>query len=399
MSLPPTYYELVKGARPFVVEQAEQDARALAGANPPVDVIRTVDDYDSGFERCIAHVHGEMRQAFSKQMGVPLDEIGPEIDNLIQSDPAIARVYAAINYDFHCCVNFALAGRKTLHISDNLAEHLANTEVNVSAEMIQLPFRTCQLVFTARSAVSALYALRGGDAQAYSPDLDYSAPVSVFVSEVSAAPLPGRKLLICAYHSRLPDRTYMFVKRELYLGERWSLEQVLRTKWEELTPDDLGVGFEAGPGDVEFVPAGSDRFYSDGLTFFRIVLNALLYISSEGAERANRQNPRADVEAKALDLKSPGKRRKVLQSANRYSALDYEEIGASIGPIVIGNDRDNAEPTNKAGGKPMVRFIVRGHWKRQAHGPGLQERKLIRIQPYYKGEDFAVTINRPYLVK
>jgi hypothetical protein len=43
--------------------------------------------------------------------------------------------------------------------------------------------------------------------------------------------------------------------------------------------------------------------------------------------------------------------------------------------------------------------MVRGHWRRQSHGPESQDRKLIWIRPYYKGPDLAATINKPYLVK
>ncbi|MDP3426840.1 MAG: hypothetical protein Q8S17_05625, partial [Humidesulfovibrio sp.] len=52
-----------------------------------------------------------------------------------------------------------------------------------------------------------------------------------------------------------------------------------------------------------------------------------------------------------------------------------------------------------AGGKPLVRFMVRGHWRHQPHGPGAQKRKLIWIRPHYKGPDLAALINKPYLVK
>jgi hypothetical protein len=105
--------------------------------------------------------------------------------------------------------------------------------------------------------------------------MDYSAPVSVFLTmHPAGASLPGRKLLMCAWHARLPDTSYLALKRELYLSDNWRLEQALRTDWETLTPNDLGIA-------------------------------------------------------------SLPKRRKLLQTTGRYTALDYEEVGASVGPIVI----------------------------------------------------------------
>lgn len=39
--------------------------------------------------------------------------------------------------------------------------------------------------------------------------------------------------------------------------------------------------------------------------------------------------------------------------------------------------------------KVKSRFIVRGHWRNQACGPGMHERKRIFIEPYWKGPDTA----------
>ena len=33
---------------------------------------------------------------------------------------------------------------------------------------------------------------------------------------------------MCAWHARLPDTSYLALKRELYLGDNWTLEQALR---------------------------------------------------------------------------------------------------------------------------------------------------------------------------
>jgi len=37
------------------------------------------------------------------------------------------------------------------------------------------------------------------------------------------------------------------------------------------------------------------------------------------------------------------------------------------------------------GGTPSVQTLVAGHWKRQAHGPGRTERRIIHVQPYWRG--------------
>lgn len=44
------------------------------------------------------------------------------------------------------------------------------------------------------------------------------------------------------------------------------------------------------------------------------------------------------------------------------------------------------------------RLLVRGHWKKQAHGEKSSLRKRIWIKPYYKGPEFASVENKPYKV-
>ncbi|ATB35607.1 hypothetical protein CYFUS_001021 [Cystobacter fuscus] len=55
--------------------------------------------------------------------------------------------------------------------------------------------------------------------------------------------------------------------------------------------------------------------------------------------------------------------------------------------IVLGPDVPLLEDSEGQGAPVQVRTLVQDHWKRQAHGPGLAERKLIWIQPYWRGPD------------
>lgn len=52
-----------------------------------------------------------------------------------------------------------------------------------------------------------------------------------------------------------------------------------------------------------------------------------------------------------------------------------------------------------SGGAQAVQFLVRGHWRNQAHGSRLSLRKTIRIQPFWKGNEDARVLLRNYKVK
>lgn len=403
MALPPTYYDFVRKLRPFVAELAEQDAQDLLALPQPQETIQSVDDYDSRFAQCIEQVDRELLERAARLGGMTVEQLRLGLAEAIpQLKVQFASLYSTVNYEYHALVNFALAGKKTFHFSDNLAEHLANTEINLKAALIQLPFPSCLFTFTSPVVVNAMHNIRGdgGRWAMNAAELDYSAPISAFLTiHPAGAGLPGRKLMICTWHARLPNTSYLMLKRELYLGDDWTLEQALMTDWETLTPDDLGIGLTGNLDDDTIGPQDDATFYTDGLTFYRIILNAVLYLSSDQADLTAKASPRREIEDKVKGISSPQKRRKMLQTTGRYTTLDYQEVGASVGPIVIQKGEAADGEVGKGGGKPLVRFMVRGHWRRQPHGPENQGRKLIWIRPYYKGPDLATTINKPYLVK
>lgn len=53
------------------------------------------------------------------------------------------------------------------------------------------------------------------------------------------------------------------------------------------------------------------------------------------------------------------------------------------------------EYVERGGSTPSVQSLVRGHWKRQPHGPDLSQRKWIHVEPYWRGpEDAPIVVSR-----
>lgn len=74
------------------------------------------------------------------------------------------------------------------------------------------------------------------------------------------------------------------------------------------------------------------------------------------------------------------------------------EVGREV-PLVqslIDAARARGERGERAAWRLKKRFIVRGHWKRQPHGPGRSERRLQFIAPYWKGPADGVGIAHLY---
>jgi hypothetical protein len=45
---------------------------------------------------------------------------------------------------------------------------------------------------------------------------------------------------------------------------------------------------------------------------------------------------------------------------------------------------------------PSVQTLVRGHFKRAAHGPGRTERRWVQVEPYWRGPEDAPIALRPH---
>lgn len=50
----------------------------------------------------------------------------------------------------------------------------------------------------------------------------------------------------------------------------------------------------------------------------------------------------------------------------------------------------------KGGSSPSLQHVVAGHWKNQAHGPKMRDRKLIYVEPYWRGPEDAAIAVRPH---
>jgi hypothetical protein len=68
------------------------------------------------------------------------------------------------------------------------------------------------------------------------------------------------------------------------------------------------------------------------------------------------------------------------------------------------NLRDASRAFCISGQKPegwvlAKRFVVRGHWKQQPHGPGRAQRKMIFVEPYWKGPADAPAMARAHVLE
>ena len=193
---------------------------------------------------------------------------------------------------------------------------------------------------------------------------------------------------------------HSFIKRELLIRDGWKLSETLRTDWNDIYRE---LGKEDEPTINEVIygkPVDDTALVLDGVLFFRIVLNAILYLGSNDPSVVQHLSPHPKLLARLEAVKSSAKRKEGKSKIKCSSQLDFAEVGADTIPIIVQKPNSSAtDGTQQSLIQLAKRFIVRGHWRNQPHGSQLSERKLIWIKPYYKGPEMADLVNRPYVVK
>lgn len=393
MELPATYYDVLLHRDPALFEYVRKDIAGLNASHP----FGSTDDFSKEFDNYLRYTLQQFADGMSERLnviGLAQEEGQAALDEAMASKDVKLLAHAR-HADYLAVSNFELFGRKTLYVNDNLVHQLAHTSLETEADYLRLPFPSCLFVFTSPLALRALYAIHSTGAD----DIDLQAPVSVFGTSHPAAE-GGRKLMFACWHAKR-GKSYFHVKRELLIRPGWTITKTLRTDWSDIYAE-LGRSGELTTNEIVFGQKGEDRlFYEEGLTFFRIVLNTILYLCSNEPSLLEHLSPHANNMAALELIKSTTKRRKRLKTIAKQSKLDFTEVGWNAQPIIVKKPGVSGGGTESVQGvsERYLRFIVRGHWRHQVHGPVRSERKLIWIKPYYKGPEMAELVNKPYVVR
>jgi len=386
--LPLTHYDRIKRLRPEMFEylaQEVQHVRDIAWNGP----VASVDDIESQvFTPCLMSLANKYCDDFARSMGVPVEYVAPQI----KGSQEFSLLMHGLNQDYHNLLNFELAGKKTFFFHENITDHLIATELSIDADLVRTPFDTSLFLFSSRTAIDAAYSFLGHAAQ---PE-DYRYPLSVFVTTLpDRSNSEWRKILMGVSHWRGSQLTFM-IKREVAIRPGWKLDDALRTDWEKLgdTGEGVFLGLDGSARETD-----DAEFFTEGLSLFRLVLNAILYLGSSDPDIISRCSGREAALQQAEQIRSSVKAKKAKQEAKKESELNYASIGESVTPIYVRKDAAQHSVGEGGGFREYAsRFIVRGHWRNQPCGPGLSERKLLWIKPYYKGPEISEIVNRPYVV-
>jgi hypothetical protein len=122
--------------------------------------------------------------------------------------------------------------------------------------------------------------------------------------------------------------------------------------------------------------------------FLRLILSTLLYLSTQDADVEPRRMGPTEAQRRRYKLTGKKADKKALDDATlpvRWLRVGHRLARADANVAAYANADDETRTL-------AVRFMVRGHWRRQPVGEGRKERKLIYIRPHWKGPPWAEVI-------
>lgn len=258
--------------------------------------------------------------------------------------------YRNLEMLYHLILNLHLGGTNIFRVAAPLVERLHETDIDVPASELKLPFSSLMLVWDDDVSFAAFH--EGRPFGKVAP----KGALSTILVDIPAA--DGERLLSATAHHRGRYLNGM-IHRSMRYGEG-SLKSMLSTTW---------------PGDP--VPVSG----SSGQAFNRLVLNTLLYMSTPNA----RVSPKAKTFGRAAPLVKS-------QHAHRL-------VGEGLAPFRKSFGSDYQRSPTASGRQLSSRHIVRGHWKLQPYGYRQAARKLVWVEPYVRGPQLSELLNRPRLVR
>lgn len=387
--LPPTHYDGLLKSDPELFESVRQDLQR--GIEGPVNSVDELPGFAAYAEQRMDMFLEDMASQVETVLGYKPQ--GQELNSLVSQAVNLHQVGQTFAVNYQSVFNFERFGRKTFYLTDTIVERLLVTDLDAPSDYLHLPFPSCIFVLDSALAKEALYGLFETEGERS------DATITVYAYETAYRGL--RKIVFAVFQSK-GGRTPFFAKRELLIHPDWRIEDSLKTDWDQLYekyPDWEAGADEDTVADLIGDQAGESVFYTSGLPFFRLLVNAILYLVSNDPDVKALASPRSDLERKLESASSRAKKKKLKNAIGKSSNLDGLTVGGDLQPINV--HKIDALPLGAQGatGTLTKRFLVRGHWRNQAHGTGLKQRKLMYIQPHFKGPEAGEIRNKPYVVR
>lgn len=319
---------------------------------------RSVEDpYDYGG-------YGLLNTIFALDIARSMHETAREPEEMLQ-------ISSLVLQQFYHTLCHKKAGGKVYEVSGGLAAQLVDTELRgLTVDDIALPYESVCLVVPKETGL-----------RVWNRDTEWHVLESIYIIEVRESDGIRRWRFLLNGTSKNPNNVLddALVYFALDLLDNKKIDEII-----EVADAHLKKVESTAPGSVGLMA-------EEWIKVFHWALNVIIYATWPDAEREHVQ---LNKEAKHLwdrIQKTPkGPKRDRLKL--HYKDLDPRsriKLGKSV--VYISRDKAQLSEHGHHAGRPLtLRIRVQGHWKKQFHGPKRALRKLIWIQPYWKGPEDGV---------
>jgi hypothetical protein len=279
-------------------------------------------------------------------------------------------------------VNHAIHGKKTFWVDESLAWMLAETDLDIVGRSLRIPFPSCAIMFTDRGTLEVAESLLAQEGQC-SHRGQTLRMMSVYVTREHATALDEPQTLNMTFlFDARGDKWPYLVSRDLFVEPDQHLDAIL---------DSRHPSVSTATRDPIFLAPELKKLV-------HVVLNAILYATSANVEpivlSSKLRRLKQSMMGKGQRKREPIQR----QLASLRGVCSSEDVFHLPGKIDISKVKRLSDLRKSESGRTlMIRFMVRGHWRRA--NPDWQDQRLRWIEPYWKGPEIGAAIERDYRIK
>lgn len=315
-------------------------------------------------------------KAYTNGVELSLEECVKKLSELGETGKFLMMMNPAVGIqEFFSTYNYWLLGKKDYYISPNLCQRLKASHIKaIPTELMRLPFRSFRM---------------------FVPDkvLRYSASATeeIYIREMTIV-----DYMEPSYKDIPPTRVIMVFHQTCDDIGHFSMDinQSEVHKCVDESVKKMWSNFELIRPMTKISRAFTPKQEEDMREMFEFVVKCILYITGANAdiEYVDEAVNLGNQLSRASSGKKLAKLNRKLAKAKKGYLVGHKIVLSRTEKIMYANIKSGLWSLS-------YRFVVQGHWRNQAFGEGHQLRRLIFIEPFYKGPELADVVNNSHLIK
>lgn len=316
--------------------------------------------------KVIGKTFEKVKQA-TNALPISLEEMVSTLNGLDETYNLMLSMNPAIGVqEFYAYYNYWLEGQRDYYIAENLCKRLKASHIReIPTELLGMPHRAFRMFIPDK-----IMPFTTGDNR------------TIFIRELHVIDyVEAGKRVLMVYHICLDDVGYFFItidEKEVHQ----CVDKSIAKMWADIKRVNSKIHTFTDGQDAEM------------RAMFEFVVKCILYITGAKAD-IEYVNEAGEIQSQLNRVSSGSKRAKL--ERRLVKAKKGYLVGHKI--VLSREERKMYENIDKGIWTLNHRFVVQGHYRNQAYGEKHSLRRIIFIEPFYKGPELADEINSPHIVK